>query len=53
MKAVNVVAWLVIYALLIYIVSRVINWCCVKGYTNLAWLLALLPIIGVLATAFQ
>lgn len=51
-STVNMLIMLVIYALIIYAISRVINWCCVRGYNNVAWLVALLPIIGVLATAF-
>lgn len=49
----NLLVMLAIYVVIIYLVSRLINWCCVKGYTNVAWGVALLPIIGVLATAFQ
>lgn len=52
-STINMLIMLVIYALIIYAISRVINWCCVKGYYNVAWLIALLPIIGVLATAFE
>ncbi len=44
---------LVIYAVIIYAISRLINWCCNKKYYNVAWIIALLPIIGVLATAFE
>ena len=49
----NLLIMLAVYAVVIYAVSRLINWCCVKGYTNVAWVIALLPIAGVLATAFQ
>jgi amino acid transporter len=49
----NMLLMLVIYAIIIYAISRLINWCCNKGYTNVAWIIALLPIIGVLATAFE
>jgi uncharacterized membrane protein (DUF485 family) len=44
---------LVIYALVIYLVSRLINWCCKKGYGNLAWVLAVLPVVSILLTAFE
>jgi hypothetical protein len=44
---------LVIYAVIIYAISRLINWCCNKKYYNVAWIIALLPIIGVLGTAFE
>jgi hypothetical protein len=44
---------LVIYALVVYVVSRVINWCCNKGYNNAAWVLAVLPVISILFTAFD
>ena len=43
---------LVIYALIIYAISRLINWLCVNRHTEAAWLVALFPIIGVLVTAF-
>jgi hypothetical protein len=51
--AANMLIMLVIYALVIYAISRLINWCCVNNYENVAWVIALLPIIGVLATAFE
>jgi hypothetical protein len=44
---------LVIYALIIYAISHLINWLCTKRYPNVAWVVALLPIIGVLGTAFN
>jgi len=44
---------LVIYALVIYAISRLINWLCKKGYSEVAWIVALLPIIGVLLTALE
>ena len=44
---------LVLYAVIIYAISRLINWCCNKKYYNVAWIIALLPIIGVLGTAFE
>ncbi len=44
---------LVIYALVVYVVSRVINWCCTRGYTNAAWVLAVLPIVSILFTVFD
>jgi len=46
----NMLLMLVIYAVIIYVISRVINWCCLKGYHNAAWIIALLPIISVLYT---
>jgi hypothetical protein len=49
----HMLVMLVIYALIIYAISRLINWCCRKKYNNVAWLIALLPIIGVLVTAFD
>jgi hypothetical protein len=52
-SSINMIIMLVIYALIIYAISRLINWCCVNNYTNVAWVIALLPIIGVLATAFE
>jgi hypothetical protein len=50
---VQMLVLLAIYALVIYAVSRVINWLCKKGYSEVAWLVALLPILGVLATTLQ
>lgn len=44
----NMLLMLVIYAVIIYIISRIINWSCVKGYHKVAWVIALLPIISVL-----
>lgn len=44
---------LVIYALVVYLISRLINWCCNEKYTNLAWVLAVLPVISILLTAFN
>ena len=44
---------LALYAVIIYAISRLINWCCNKRYYKLAWIIALLPIIGVLITAFE
>jgi len=49
----NMILMLVIYAVIIYAISRLINWCCNKKYYNVAWIIALLPIIGVLGTAFE
>ena len=51
--SVNMIIMLIIYTLIIYAISRIINWCCVNNYPNVAWGVALLPIIGVLATAFN
>ncbi len=44
---------LAIHALVIYVVSRVINWCCAKGYNNAAWVLAVFPVVSILLTAFN
>ncbi len=52
-STINMLLMLVIYAVIIYAISRLINWCCNKKYYNVAWIIALLPIIGVLATAFE
>jgi len=49
---VNMILMLVIYLLVVYAISRIINWCCIKGYTQVAWVLALLPILGVLSALF-
>jgi hypothetical protein len=49
----NMLIMLVIYALIVYVVSRVINWCCLKGYNNLAWVLAVLPVVSILLTSFD
>ena len=49
----NMLIMLALYAVIIYAISRLINWCCHKKYYNLAWIIALLPILGVLATAFD
>ena len=49
----NMLIMLIIYILIIYGVSRLINWCCEKDYNNAAWVIALLPILGVLATSFE
>ena len=49
----NMILMLVLYAVIIYAISRLINWCCNKKYYNVAWIIALLPIIGVLGTAFE
>lgn len=47
----NLLLLLVINALIIYIVSRLINWLCVNRHNEGAWLVALLPIFGVLVTS--
>jgi hypothetical protein len=47
----NLLLLLVINALIIYVVSRLINWLCVHNYNEVAWLIALLPIFGVLFTS--
>ena len=44
---------LVIYALFIYLIARLINWLCKRGYNELAWVAAFMPIISVLLTAFE
>jgi len=44
---------LVVYALVIYVISRVINWCCNRGYNNAAWVLAVLPVLSILFTSFD
>jgi hypothetical protein len=49
----NMILMLILYAVIIYAISRLINWCCNKKYYNVAWIIALLPIIGVLGTAFE
>lgn len=49
----NMLLMLVIYVLVVYVVSRVINWCCTKGYNNVAWVLAVLPVLSILLTAFD
>lgn len=50
---VQMLLFLTIYALIIYAISRIINWLCKKGYNEVAWVVALLPIIGVLLTALE
>jgi len=52
-SGVQMLLLLVIYALVIYVISRLINWLCKKGYNQVAWVVALLPIIGVLITALE
>lgn len=52
-SSLQLVLMLVIYALVIYAISHLINWLCTKNYPNVAWVVALLPIIGVLGTAFN
>jgi len=52
-SSLQLILMLVIYALVIYAISRLINWLCTKNHSNAAWLVALLPIIGVLLTAFK
>ena len=49
----NMIVMLIIYILIIYAISRLINWACVKRHNNVAWVIALLPIIAVLATSFE
>jgi len=49
----NMLLMLVIYALVVYVVSRVINWCCTRGYNNVAWVLAVLPVLSILLTSFD
>ena len=44
---------LTLYAVVIYAISRLINWLCVHRHNEAAWVVALLPIVGVLMTAFQ
>lgn len=52
-SSLNMILMLVIYAIIIYVVSRVINWCCTRGYNNLAWVLAILPVLSILFTSFD
>jgi hypothetical protein len=52
-SGVQMLLLLVIYAVIIYAISRIINWLCKKGYNEVAWVVALLPIIGVLLTALE
>jgi hypothetical protein len=47
----NLLLLLVINALIIYVISRLINWLCVHRHNEAAWLVALLPIFGVLVTS--
>ena len=47
----NLLLLLVINALIIYVISRLINWLCLHKYNEAAWLVALLPIFGVLFTS--
>jgi len=49
----NMLLTLVVYALVIYVISRVINWCCNRGYNNAAWVLAVLPVLSILFTSFD
>lgn len=49
----NMLLTLVIYTVVVYAISRVINWCCNKGYNNAAWVLAVFPIVSILLTAFN
>lgn len=44
---------LVIYALVIYLISRLINWCCKKGHGNIAGVLAVLPVVSILLPVFE
>ena len=50
---INMIMMLIFYILIIYAISRLINWACVKRHNNTAWVIALLPIIAVLATSFE
>ena len=53
LSVLNVLVLLAIYFVVIYLISRLINWLCVKNYPNGAWLVALLPILSVLSTVFE
>jgi hypothetical protein len=52
-SAIQMLLLLVIYVVIIYVISHIINWLCKKGYTSVAWIVALLPIISVLLTALE
>ena len=47
----NLLLVLIINVLIVYVVSRIINWLCVNKHNEIAWLLALLPIFGILITS--
>ena len=47
----NLLLLLIINALIIYVISRLINWLCLYRYNEAAWIVALLPIFGVLLTS--
>jgi hypothetical protein len=49
----HVLVMLAIYVAVIYAISRLINWLCTHNHREAAWVVALLPIIGVLMTATQ
>jgi uncharacterized membrane protein (DUF485 family) len=53
LSTINVLVLLAIYLVVIYLISHLINWLCVKNYPNAAWVVALLPILNVLLTIFE
>ena len=53
LSTINVFALLAIYFVVIYLISRLINWLCTKNYPNAAWVVAFLPILSVLSTIFE
>lgn len=53
LSVLNVLVLLAIYFVVIYLISRLINWLCINKYPNGAWVVALLPILSVLSTVFE
>jgi len=51
MTMTHLLVMLAIYAAVIYAISRLINWLCTHKHREAAWVVALLPILGVLMTA--
>ena len=47
----NLLLLLLINALIIYVISRLINWLCLYKHNEVAWIVALLPIFGILFTS--
>jgi len=44
----HMLLYLTLSAVVIYLVSRLVNWCCKNGHVKTAWVLATLPIISTL-----
>jgi uncharacterized membrane protein (DUF485 family) len=48
----HLLVMLTLYAVVIYVISRLINWLCTHQHREAAWVVALLPILGVLMTVY-